>query len=153
MTAGRHTVAAFVVTAIVAALPAASQTLQEKPKSPLVMAAGCAAPTDQPHIWMLSRAGELSASSQPAINAAEKEQAAKRPLGQDTYQLIGVADFVDVETARTIGVRGEILPAPRVNTTAMLVNGRKVAVKGLYIEARPPRINLTSVADLGGRCR
>ena len=75
-----------------------------------------------------------------------------RLLGRDTYRLIGVADFVDVATARQIGERGKILTPSRVNTTGMLVDGSKVAVKGLYIDANPPRINLTSVVNLGGTC-
>ena len=38
------------------------------------------------------------------------------------------------------------------NTTATLVHGHRVAVKGLYIEGTPARINLTSVVDLGPSC-
>ena len=34
----------------------------------------------------------------------------------------------------------------------MLVAGHRVAVKGLYIEGVPARINLTSVVDLGAGC-
>ena len=40
----------------------------------------------------------------------------------------------------------------RVNATGMLVAGHRVAVKGLYIEGVPARINLTSVVDLGAGC-
>ena len=39
-----------------------------------------------------------------------------------------------------------------MNATGMLASGHKVAVKGLYIEGVPARINLTSVVDLGSRC-
>ena len=75
-----------------------------------------------------------------------------RPLGQNRYQLIGVADFVDAEPPGKIGVRGEILSPSRVNATGMLVAGHRVAVKGLYIQDVPARINLTSVVDLGAGC-
>jgi hypothetical protein len=34
----------------------------------------------------------------------------------------------------------------------MLVSGHRVAVKGLYIEGTPARINLTSVVDLASSC-
>jgi hypothetical protein len=121
-------------------------------KSPLVLVVGCAAATAEPHIWLLGRAGAPLASSTVGITVAEKQELPKRSLGQETYQLIGVADFVDVGTARRIGERGAIFSAERVNATGQLLNGNKVAVKGLYIEGRPPRINLTSVASLGGSC-
>jgi hypothetical protein len=120
--------------------------------TPIVVVVGCAAATPQPHIWTLSHASAREESSRPGIANEEKDSATKRPLGRDTYQLIGVADFVDRETSRTIGVRGELLAAPRVNATGLLADGHKVAVKGLYIAATPPRINLTSVVDLGARC-
>jgi hypothetical protein len=34
----------------------------------------------------------------------------------------------------------------------MLANGHKVAVKGLFIQGPPARINLTSVVELDRRC-
>jgi hypothetical protein len=40
----------------------------------------------------------------------------------------------------------------RVNATGMLVAGHRVAVKGLYIQGVPARINLTSAVDLGAGC-
>jgi hypothetical protein len=120
--------------------------------APVVLVVGCARESAQPHIWALIQAGDRAESSRPGITTAEKAQLATRPLGQNTYQLIGVADFVDGETSRKIGVRGEILSPSRVNTTAMLVSGHRVAVKGLYIEGTPARINLTSVVDLDRSC-
>lgn len=125
------------------------QPIVEKARSPMVLVVGCARQTAQPHIWTLAQAGDRVETKQPAIAAAEKTELAPRDLGSNSYQLIGVADFVDTETSRKIGARGAILPPGRVNTTGALVDGRKVAVKGLYIEGSPPRINLTSVADLG----
>jgi hypothetical protein len=124
----------------------------DKPRSPVIVVVGCALKSAQPHIWTLSNAGERSESSRPGIATDDLEQLAKRPLGQDIYQLIGVADFVDADTSRTIGDRGALLPRSRVNTTGMLAHGHRVAVKGLYIAATPPRINLTSVVDLAERC-
>lgn len=115
----------------------------------IVMVVGCASKTSVPQIWDLTRAGARVESTRAGITTAEKDQVAKQPLGRDTYQLIGVADFVDVETSRTIGDRAKILTPRRVNATGMLVSGHKVAVKGLLIDASPVRINLTSVVDLG----
>jgi hypothetical protein len=144
------------VAAMTAAAASGPQTKQPersgtKP-TPVVMVVGCAMATAQPHLWDLAHAGEPSASSRAGITAEEREQLSQRPLGPATYQLIGVADFVDAETSRKIGVRGEILTASRVNATGMLVSGHKVGVKGLYIGAAPVRINLTSVVDLGRSC-
>jgi hypothetical protein len=121
-------------------------------ETPVVMVVGCARASAQPHIWDLIHAGDRLESSRLGITTAEKVQSATLPLGGNTYQLIGVADFVDADTSRKIGVRGEILPSSRVNTTGMLVSGHRVAVKGLYVEGNPARINLTSVVDLSGRC-
>ena len=115
----------------------------------IVLVVGCASKTSVPHIWDLTRAGARVESPRAGITSGEQDQLARQPLGQATYQLIGVADFVDPETSRTIGDRAKILTPSRVNATAMLVSGHKVAVKGLLIDASPPRINLTSVVDLG----
>jgi len=120
--------------------------------TPVVLTVGCARPGAQPHIWELTRAGPPLQSPRPGITAEEKVQLEARPLGQNRYQLIGVADFVDAEASRNIGVRGEILSSARVNATGMLVAGHRVAVKGLYIRGVPERINLTSVVDLGAAC-
>jgi hypothetical protein len=118
----------------------------------IVMVVGCASKTSVPHIWDLARAGARADTPRAGITPDEKDRLAKAPLGQDRYQLIGVADFVDAETSRAIGDRDKILTPPRVNATGMLVAGHKVGVKGILIDASPPRINLTSVVDLGS-CR
>jgi hypothetical protein len=115
----------------------------------LVLVVGCAGDTPRPHIWTLTKAGEHVETAQPGITAAEKAELAAQAAGSRTYELIGVADFVDAETSRKIGARGAILAPGRVNATGALARGRKVAVKGLYIDGQPARINLTSVADLG----
>jgi hypothetical protein len=119
---------------------------------PIVLIVGCAAKTAQPHVWTLTHASAREESARPGIANEEKAPLARRPLGGDRYQLIGVADFVDRDTSRSIGVRGELLSASRVNATGQLADGHKVAVKGLLIAAAPPRVNLTSVVDLGARC-
>jgi hypothetical protein len=144
--------AVLVTTAASSAAWTPPQPRPNTPKSPMVLAVGCARKGAQPNIWLLSHVGERTELSRPGITAEEKKHLPERLLGQDTYELIGVADFVDRDTSRTIGVRGEILSRSRVNATGMLVNGHKVAVKGLFIQGSSARINLTSVADLGPRC-
>jgi hypothetical protein len=120
--------------------------------APMVLTLGCAQPGAQAHIWELTQAGSPLQTARPGITVEEKAQLQARPLGENRYQLIGVADFVDAEASRAIGVRGDILSPARVNATGMLIAGHRVAVKGLYIEGVPPRINLTSVVDLGAGC-
>ncbi len=131
---------------------AMQQRIPDNPGAPIVLVVGCARESAQPHVWTLSHGGERSESLRAGITEEEKAQLAQRPLGPDVYQLVGVADFVDAGISRTIGVRGEILPPSRVNATGMLAGGHKIAVKGLYIQASPARINLTSVVDLGRSC-
>jgi hypothetical protein len=123
----------------------------DRPRSPIVIAIGCAAEGPAPHVWVLSRATPHVESTELGLTAAEKAQLSAQPLGPATYQLIGIADFVDAATAAKIGARGQVMAPSRMNTTGALAAGRKVGVKGLLIEGSPPRINLTSVADLG-RC-
>jgi len=129
-----------------------AQAVFDRPRSPVIEVVGCARPGDASHVWILSDAGERSESTRVAIAPEEKPQLSKRPLGHDRYQLIGVADFVDADAASQIGVRGQILSKARMNTTGMLAAGHRVAVKGLYIGASPPRINLMSVVDLAATC-
>jgi hypothetical protein len=129
-----------------------AQTQTMPPKAPVVAIVGCAGQSARPHVWNLSHAGQRTESSRAGISTDERQQLGTRVLGQDLYELIGVADFVDADTSRTIGARKDILSPGRVNTTGMLMSGHRVAVKGLFIEGSPPRINLTSVVDLGVEC-
>ena len=148
------TLATCVTLAAVAGTTEWSPSAQSDPavKSPLVLVVGCAAPSSQAHIWVLSHAGERSTAATLGISEAESRDLTKRSIGRASYHLIGVADFVDADASRRIGERGKLFSPSRVNVTGMLVSGHKVAVKGLYIDARPPRINLTSVVDLGHTC-
>jgi hypothetical protein len=118
----------------------------------VVLLVGCAEATGDPAVWTLSHAGERTETPAPGISPQERDVIAGRGLGENTYRLIGVADFVDVETSRKIGARSRLFTPARVNATGMLADGHKVAVKGLYVEARPPRINLTSVVSLASTC-
>jgi hypothetical protein len=122
------------------------------PRVPIVIAAGCARPTAQPEVWTLTGAGPRRESASAGLTRDEQKFLAASPPGNERYLLVGVAEFVSAEASRTVGVRGQLLPASRVNSTGMLVDGHYVAVKGLYIAGSPQRINLTSVVDLGRSC-
>src|SRR5207249_9453207 len=112
---------------------------------PMVTVAGCAAPTDQPGVWALGDAGPRHESANAGITRDEQDVLAAATPGDHRYLLVGVAEFVDPEMSRAIGVRGRLLPVSRVNSTGVLAGGRRVAVKGVYIAGSPERINLTSV--------
>ena len=118
----------------------------------MVTVAGCAAPTDQPGVWALGHAGPRHESANAGITRDEQDVLAAATPGDQRYLLVGVAEFVDPEMSRAIGVRGRLLPVSRVNSTGVLAGGRRVAVKGVYIAGSPERINLTSVVDLGRAC-
>jgi hypothetical protein len=122
------------------------------PASPLVLVVGCAQKGPQPHVWRLTNVGERSVAQQPAVSSEEQAAVSGRPLGSDTYDLVGIADFVAPEVSVQIGHRGDILTADRANATGALAPGHKVAVKGLYIAGKPGRINVTSVVDLAPSC-
>jgi hypothetical protein len=106
----------------------------------------------EPHVWTLSNASERTEVPRPAISTEEHEEAARRKLGSDRYELIGIADFVSPELSLKIGDRGHVLSGERANTTGKLAGGAKVAVKGLYIAGTPARINVTSVVDVAATC-
>src|SRR4051794_5775509 len=122
------------------------------PRVPIVTVAGCARPTTEPEVWTLTGAGSRRESTSAGITREEQDLLAAAPPGSQRYQLVGVAEFVSPQMSRTIGVRGQLLPASRVNSTGMLVEGHQLVVKGLLIAGNPERINLTSVVDLGRRC-
>src|SRR5436190_9495708 len=66
----------------------------EKPKVDIVQSIGCAEHrTTNADTWWLTRASD-PAVAQPAIFSAPQVEAAKSvPLGANSFQLIGVADF------------------------------------------------------------
>lgn len=153
----RSTLVLVVVATLATVSPSFGEAAgQDRPritvKTPVVAAVGCATTTGEPHIWALTQAGELTPSSNLGITSLEKQELQERSMGRGTYLLIGVADFIDPEQARRIGLRARLFPPARMNTTGQLVSGRRVAIKGLYIEGKPARVNLTSVLDLGPGC-
>jgi hypothetical protein len=141
-----------------AALMTAAPFAQTTPGSarsaplPIVLVTGCANPTGLPQVWQLSRAGATREATRPGITSADERAARADTLGQRSYDLIGVADFVDADASRRIGVRGAMLSRSEVNATGALAPGHRVAVKGVLIPGAPQRINLTSVVDLAATC-
>jgi hypothetical protein len=86
------------------------------------------------------------------VTKDEKEAAAKQAAGTDTYELVGVADFVSPQEAEKFETRKALYPVERVNSTGALAPNRRVAAKGVWIPGSPNRINLTSVVVLDESC-
>jgi hypothetical protein len=135
---------------------------------------GCVAPGSSPASWRMTNAAKLAplppkeSPARPEGGAAdngggglrvshnvtkdEKDVAAKQAAGADTFELVGVADFVSPEEALKFETRKALYPVERVNSTGALAANRRVAAKGVWIPGTPNRINLTSVAVLDGSC-
>ncbi len=80
--------------------------------------------------WALRDAGEPLVSALQSTSASALEAAARRPLGQRSFRLVGVEVFNPRRAGR-----------------------RKVAVKGVLITAaNDSRLNVTSLQPVAGTC-
>jgi mono/diheme cytochrome c family protein len=132
--------------------------------NPITTLVGCVAPTGSINTWKMTNASKLAAPAPGATAAAaalrvthnvtkdEKAQAAKLAPGADTFDLIGVADFVSPEMAEQFPTRKALYPIERINATGALAPNRRVAAKGVWIPGSPARLNLTSVVVLSDSC-
>jgi hypothetical protein len=138
--------------------------------NPITTLVGCVAPSSAINTWKMTNASKLppvpapapaagAATSQAAgerishnVTKEEKEAAAKLAAGSESFDLIGVADFVSPEAARQFQTRAALYPIERINATGALSANRKVAAKGVWIPGSPARLNLTSVVVLSESC-
>jgi hypothetical protein len=126
----------------------------EKPKVDVVQTVGCAErKSSAPETWWLTRAADTRVV-QPGVFSVSQVSAAKAiPLGTGTFQLIGVADFLDTEGLLRSGRRKEFTTAETANATGELREGRKLLVKGMLVDAGDvKRINLLAVIALADAC-
>jgi hypothetical protein len=136
--------------------------------NPITAAVGCVAPGSSPTTWRMTNASTITSPPAPAragagggegagprvshnVTAAEKEIAAKQS-GAETFDLVGVADFVSPEEALKFETRRSLYPVERVNSTGALAANHRVAVKGVLIPGSPNRLNLMSVVTLSESC-
>jgi hypothetical protein len=127
------------------------ETPAQKPKVDIVQSVGCA--ERKSGQWWLTRATQAKASEGSFFNAIEVEEVRRLALGTNTYQLIGVADFLDTDGLLREGQRSQFTTRETANASGQLREGRKVVVKGLLIVASErPRINLTQVVSVSGTC-
>ena len=93
------------------------------------------------------------ARSTPYSSDSEIEEAQTVSLGSNRFQLIGVAEFLDVEGLLDQFQRADFTARESVNSTGQLKAQHKLLIKGLYIQdADPSRINITSVIVLADSC-
>ena len=118
---------------------------------PLVQSVGCAELEDS--TWFLNRATDPAESDNPYTSDSDIEEAQDLPLGSNRFELIGVAEFLDVDGLLAQFQRADFTAPESVNATGQLKDGNRIAVKGLYLQdTNPSRINLTSVITLGEPC-
>jgi hypothetical protein len=145
---------------------------QASKNNPMTIAVGCVAPGDSPLVWRMTNASKFtpiaakesqaraeSLSPEAAafrvshnVTKEEKEAAANQAAGSQSFELVGVADFVSPEQALKIETRKALYPIERLNSTGALAPNRRVAAKGVWIPGSPTRINLTSVVVLSESC-
>jgi hypothetical protein len=145
----------LVLAAVIAvSWPAAVAGQDKSPQVEIVQTVGCVeqrggdAPT-----WWLTRSVEPTVIAAGVFDETQVEEAKGSTLGTRSFQLIGVADFLDAESLLGFGDRAQFTTRDQVNATGELVAGRTVLVKGLLIETNEPaRINLLVVVTLSDGC-
>jgi hypothetical protein len=126
----------------------------EKPAVDVVQSVGCVERRDgNPETWWLTRAVDPRVAQPGVFSAAQIDTARGVPPGTNTFQLVGVADFLDTEGLLKSGRRREFTTAQNANATGEIRPGRKVLVKGMFITTgETKRINLLNVIGLADSC-
>ena len=126
----------------------------ERPKVDIVQTVGCAERKGgAPETWWLGRAGETRPTQAGVFSGSQINASKTIPLGTGTFQLVGVADFLDKEGLLRSGRRQEFTTADTANAAGELRDGRKLLVKGLLVDAGDvKRINLLAVIALAESC-
>lgn len=135
----------------------------EKPKVDVVQSVGCAerkpgslrggGPGTENDSWWINRASEPRTAPPGIFNTTQVEAAKSVPLGTNTFQLVGVADFLEPEALLSSGQRKEFTTPENANATGQLRAGRKILIKGMLVEAgEAKRINLLTVIALSDTC-
>ncbi|MBM64223.1 MAG: hypothetical protein CL484_14840 [Acidobacteria bacterium] len=133
---------------------AGAQRPRTEPQVQLVQSVGCVERIGPEPTWWLSSAVEPSEARPGLFNESEiSDIADEMVLGSQRFQLIGVADFLDVEGLLASAQRELFTTPEQANATGELRPGRTVVVKGLLIEGDEVRlINLMAVVGLSDTC-
>jgi hypothetical protein len=152
-------VAAYVITSMGFSSVSAAQrrvgaNTGEKPKVDIVQTTGCAEQRPgTPGTWWLTRAADPTVAQPGIFSTTQVDAARTRPAGANTFQLVGVADFLDTAGLLNSGQRREFTTAETANATGDLRSGARVLVKGmLIVDGEAKRINLLAVIRLADSC-
>ena len=158
VSAFRRTVLAMIAITLAASPGFAQRGRQtnprEKPAVDIVQSVGCVERHDgNPETWWLAKAADPRVAQPGVFSTGQIDTARGASLGANTFQLIGVADFLDTEGLLKSGRRREFTTPQNANATGEIRPGRKVLVKGMFItSAEPKRINLLNVIGLADSC-
>ena len=127
---------------------------REKPAVDVVQSVGCVERRDgSPETWWLTKAVDPRVAQPGIFSTPQIDNARGLPLGSNTFQLVGVADFLDTEGLLKSGRRREFTTPQNANATGEIRPGRKVLVKGMFItNGETKRINLLNVIGLADSC-
>jgi len=131
------------------------QRRRREPQVKLVQTVGCVERHgDREPAWWLSSAAEPTEARAGVFNRTDIDEIAGAvKSGSRVFQLVGVADFLDVDGLLASGDRQLFTTAEQANATGELRTGRTVLVKGLLIETDgDSRINLIAVVGLSETC-
>ena len=124
-----------------------------KPTAPIVSVIGCASRTAE-GTWMLTNATDGTEARRLFANAGDLEEAKTAALGNNSYVLIGTADFLTAEELLKHGQRAEFTRPEVANASGQLQDGRKLFVKGLLITTpNEKRLNLAAVHQVADTCK
>jgi hypothetical protein len=126
----------------------------EKHDVDVVQSVGCVERRDgSPETWWLTKAVDPRVTQPGIFSTTQIDTAKGLPPGSNTFQLVGVTDFLDTEGLLKSGRRPEFTTPQNANATGDLRPGRKVLVKGMFITSgETKRINLLNVIGLGDSC-
>jgi hypothetical protein len=129
-------------------------TPQENPTVDIVQTVGCVERRDgNPETWWLARAADTRTTQAGVFSVAQIEAAKALPAGTNSFQLVGVADFLDIDGLLKTGHRKEFTTPQNANATGTIHQGRKVLVKGMFITSGDVKsINLLNVVGLADSC-
>jgi hypothetical protein len=126
----------------------------EKHDVDVVQSVGCVERRDgSPETWWLTKAVDPRVTQPGIFSTPQVDTARGLPQGSNTFQLVGVTDFLDADGLLKSGRRREFTSPQNANATGDLRPGRKVLVKGLLTTSgETKRINLLNVIGLADSC-
>lgn len=165
---GAFVVSALVSLMLVGAAPAAAESAPQRESTArsddaarsgpvdIVQAVGCVEERRESSgtTWWLVNSTAPMVSEAGVFNTDHVEEARDASPGSGEFELVGVADFLDVEGLLRSASREQFTTEEQANATGELRGGHTVLVKGLLIpDDEKARINLLAVVGLRDECR